>query len=93
MHEVLRQMTEDTDPATRRNDTREELINNAQDRLRDQRQFARTLVTEIKGHRDPADPGNVVPFLAGVQAGLQLGEMEIEGLDQSLLYEPEGDDD
>jgi len=80
------------DRSKHRNEAREEMFGNAKDRLRDQRKFARMLVTELKGNRNPSDPGNVMPFLAGVQAGLQLGEMEIEDLDKSIMYEPEDND-
>lgn len=79
--------------AERRNDYRNTALRNAESELRDKRSFARSINTQLSAH-GVSDPGNVQPFLAGVQVGLQMGEFAIEDhLDVSMLYEPEPDGD
>jgi len=78
--------------AERRNNIRERILSNTRNELQEQRNFVRTLIQRERGSRNNATPSNVVPWLAGLSLGLDLGKTAVEGMDREVMYEPESDD-
>jgi len=80
------------DEQQHRAETREQMVTNVRDAIQDQRRYARDLQNTLQGTRSPTDPGNVSPFLAGVQVGLELAAAEVDSLDSEVLYGPREDE-
>jgi hypothetical protein len=72
---------------------RVKMVDRVQDAIRDHRQSAKDLHRLLHSSRRYSDPGNVMPFLSGVQVGLELAEQELEdGISPSILRGPEDGD-
>lgn len=66
-------------------DMRIEMVENTQEYLRDCRNMSSTVRTVLSS-RSYSGVNNTQTFLKGVEVGLQIGEMEIDGLNSELMY-------
>lgn len=63
-----------------------QMVENVEDGLKDYRDGAESMRSLLEAHRQFTDPGNVRPFLSGVEVGLQLAEHEVANLNCEIMY-------
>ncbi|MDS0280054.1 hypothetical protein NDI85_19910 [Halomicroarcula sp. S1AR25-4] len=69
-----------------RGEMRVQMVDNVEDSINSYRTMARDLRRLVEGASGVADPGNVRPFLTGVDAGLQLAEQDMANISREILH-------